>query len=205
MFIRYFKFGITIICIFFIIFAYILYKENTKLQNQVNILVSNQKASALENSSLKETSRVYKYTIEQLSYYKDSLVQKMNSIRKELKIKDKNLVGVQYIASNVTKVDTVVFLDTIFRSKEVFIDTVIGDKWYNIELNLKYPNTIYVKPTFISKKYIIINKKKETINPPKNFFLFRWFQKKHWVMEVHIKDENPYINETNNKFIEIIE
>lgn len=201
---NYFRFGIIGICIFFIIFAYILNKENTKLHNQVDILVSNQKASALENTSLKETSRVYKYTIEQLTYFNDSLIQKMDSIRGELKIKDKNLIGMQYLASNITKKDTIVFSDTIFKEKEIFLDTIVGNKWYNIKLNLKYPNIVYIEPTFVSKKYIIINKKKETINPPKKFFLFRWFQKKHWVMEVHIKDENPYINETDNKFIEII-
>ena len=59
--------------------------------------------------------------------------------------------------------------------------------------------------TFISEKYIITNKRKETINPPKKFFLFRWFQRKHWVMEVYIKEKNPYIKEINNKFVEIIE
>ena len=111
----------------------------------------------------------------------------------------------QYLLSVSTKKDTVLFTDTIFRDKELALDTVIGDKWYSIRLGLKYPNLIYTKPTFTSEKYIIVNKKKETINPPKKFFLFRWFQKKHWIMEVNIKEKNPYIKEINNRFIEIIE
>ena len=182
-----------------------IWNERQDLKKEVCTLRNNQKAFIAENSSLKNESRAFKFTIEQLNYYNDSILQKMNNVRKELKIKDKNLKQLQYLLSVSTKKDTVLFTDTIFRDKSLALDTVIGDKWYNIRLGLKYPNLIYTEPTFTSEKYIIVNKKKETINPPKKFFLFRWFQKKHWVMEVHIKEKNPYIKETNNKFVEIIE
>ena len=52
--------------------------------------MSNQKAFIAENSSLKEENRVFKFTVEQLNYYNDSILQKMNEIRKKLKIKDGN-------------------------------------------------------------------------------------------------------------------
>lgn len=182
-----------------------IWNERQDLKKEVCTLRNNQKAFIAENSSLKNESRTFKFTIEQLNYYNDSILQKMNNVRKELKIKDKNIKQLQYLLSVSTKKDTVLFTDTIFRDKSLALDTVIGDKWYNIRLGLKYPNLIYTEPTFTSEKYIIVNKKKETVNPPKKFFLFRWFQKKHWVMEVHIKEKNPYIKETNNKFVEIIE
>ena len=182
-----------------------IWNERQDLKKEVCTLRNNQKAFIAENSSLKDESRAFKFTIEQLNYYNDSILQKMNDARKELKIKDKNIKQLQYLLSVSTKKDTVLFTDTIFRDKSLALDTIIGDKWYNIRLGLKYPNLIYTEPTFTSEKYIIVNKKKETINPPKKFFLFRWFQKKHWVMEVHIKEKNPYIKETNNKFVEIIE
>lgn len=182
-----------------------IWNERQDLKKEVCTLRNNQKAFIAENSSLKDESRAFKFTIEQLNYYNDSILQKMNDARKELKIKDKNIKQLQYLLSVSTKKDTVLFTDTIFRDKSLALDTIIGDKWYNIRLGLKYPNLIYTEPTFTSEKYIIVNKKKETINPPKKFFLFRWFQRKHWVMEVHIKEKNPYIKETNNKFVEIIE
>lgn len=182
-----------------------IWNERQDLKKEVCTLRNNQKAFIAENSSLKDESRAFKFTIEQLNYYNDSILQKMNDARKELKIKDKNIKQLQYLLSVSTKKDTVLFTDTVFRDKSLALDTIIGDKWYNIRLGLKYPNLIYTEPTFTSEKYIIVNKKKETINPPKKFFLFRWFQKKHWVMEVHIKEKNPYIKETNNKFVEIIE
>ena len=182
-----------------------IWNERQDLKKEVCTLRNNQKAFIAENLSLKDESRAFKFTIEQLNYYNDSILQKMNEVRKELKIKDDNLKQMQYLLSEATKKDTIVFRDTLFKEPTLDIDTLIGDKWYNIRLGLKYPNLITTNPTFISEKYIIVNKKKETINPPKKFFLFRWFQRKHWVMEVHIKEKNPYIKETNNKFVEIIE
>ena len=182
-----------------------IWNERQDLKKEVCTLRNNQKAFIAENSSLKNESRAFKFTIEQLNYYNDSILQKMNNVRKELSIKDKNLKQMQYLLSEATKKDTIVFRDTLFREPTLDIDTLVGDKWYNIELELKYPNLITIHPTFVSEKYIIVNKKKETINPPKKFFLFRWFQKKHWVMEVNIKEKSPYIREVNNRFIEIIE
>ena len=202
---KYIRIGIVILVSLLSISVYTLYTYNQKLKEETATLISNQKAFMAENSSLKEENRVFKFTVEQLNYYNDSILQKMNNIRKELKIKDKNLKQLQYLLSVSTKKDTVLFTDTIFRDKSLALDTIIGDKWYNIRLGLKYPFYIYTEPTFTSEKYIIVNKKKETVNPPKKFFLFRWFQRKHWVMEVHIKEKNPYIKETNNKFVEIIE
>lgn len=202
---KYIRIGIVILVSLLAISTYTLYTNSQKLKEEISISVSNQKAFIAENSSLKNESRAFKFTIEQLNYYNDSILQKMNDVRKELKIKDDNLKQMQYLLSEATKRDTIVFRDTLFREPTLDIDTIIGDKWYSIRLGLKYPNLITTNPTFISEKYIIVNKKKETINPPKKFFLFRWFQRKHWVMEVNIKEKNPYIKEVNNKFVEIIE
>lgn len=202
---RYIRIGIVILISLLSVSTYTLYNRNQDLKEEISVSMSNQKAFIAENSSLKDENRAFKFTVEQLNYYNDSILQKMNDVRKELKIRDNNLKQMQYLLSVSTKKDTVLFTDTIFRDKSLALDTIIGDKWYNIRLGLKYPNLIYTKPTFTSEKYIIVNKKKETINPPKKFFLFRWFQRKHWVMEVHIKEKNPYIKEVNNKFVEIIE
>lgn len=202
---RYIKIGIVILMSLLAVSTYTLYNRNQDLKEEISVSMTNQKAFITENTSLKEENRAFKFTVEQLNYYNDSILQKMNDVRKELKIRDNNLKQMQYLSSVSTKKDTVLFTDTIFKDKGLALDTIIGDKWYNIRLGLKYPNLVYTKPTFTSEKYIIVNKKKETINPPKKFFLFRWFQKKHWVMEVHIKEKNPYIKEVNNKFVEIIE
>ena len=188
---KYIRIGIGILMSLLAVSIYTLYNRNQDLEEEISVSMSNQKAFIADNSSLKEENRVFKFTVEQLNYYNDSILQKMNDVRKKLKIKDNNLKQIQYLLSVSTKKDTILFTDTIFKDKGLALDTIIGDKWYNTRLGLKYPNLIYTKPTFTSEKYIIVNKKKETINPPKKFSLFRWFQRKHWVMEVHIKEKNP--------------
>ena len=202
--VKYIKTIIAALIAFLSISSYILYTKNQSLKEELSISVSNEKAFIAENSSLKDENRVFKFTVEQLNYYNDSILQKMNTVRKELNIKDKDLKQMQYLLSEATKKDTIVFRDTLFREPTLDIDTIIGDKWYSIKLGLKYPNLITTNPTFISEKYIIVNKKKETINPPKKFFLFRWFQRKHTILEVNMVEKNPYIENKNNRFIEII-
>jgi hypothetical protein len=201
---KYIRIGIVILMSLLAVSTYTLYNRNQDLKEEISISMSNQKAFIAENSSLKEENRVFKFTVEQLNYYNDSILQKMNDVRKELKIKDDNLKQMQYLLSEATKKDTIVFRDTLFREPTLNIDTLIGDKWYQMRLGLKYPSTITTDPKFVSEKYIMVDYKKETINPPKKFFLFRWFQRKHTILEVNMVERNPYIENKNNRFIEII-
>lgn len=185
--------------------TYIQYNNLKELKTELSISKSNEKAFIAENNGLKEENIAFKFTIDQLNYFNDSLTTKMNEVRKELKVKDKDLKQMQYLLSTAQKTDTVRLKDTIFIDKTLKIDTLIGDKWYNIRLGLQYPNLITTTPTFLSEKYIVVGSKKETINPPKKFFLCRWFQRKHIIMEVEIYEKNPYIKNKVHRFIEIIE
>lgn len=190
--------------IIFGIYIYGLYTDNKSLKSQLSISKSNEKAFLMESSKLNKEIRVFKYNIEQLNYYNDSILIEMNNVRKELKIKDNELLRLSYLLTESSKKDTVIFRDTIFNDPKLSIDTVLGDKWYQLKLGLKYPNIITTEPSFISEKYIIVNTKKETIDPPKKFFLLRWFQKKHRVVEVNIVEKSPYSKTKEQKFIEII-
>ena len=183
----------------------VLYNKNQNLKEELSISISNEKAFIAENSSLKNENRVFKFTVEQLNYYNGSILQKMNDVRKELKIKDDNLKQMQYLLSEATKKDTIVFRDTLFREPTLDIDTLVGDKWYQMKLGLKYPSTITTDPKFVSEKYIMMDYKKETINPPKKCWLLRLFQKKHKLVEVNVVEKNPYIENKQQRFIEIVE
>lgn len=202
---KYIRIGIVILVSLLAISTYTLYTNNQKLKEEISISVSNQKAFIAENSSLKDESRAFKFTVEQLNCYNDSILQKMNDVRKELSVKDKDLKQMQYLLSEATKKDTIVFRDTLFRVLTLNIDTLVGDKWYQMRLGLKYPSTITTAPTFISEKYIMVDYKKETINPPKKCWLLRLFQKKHRVVEVNVVEKNPYIENKQQRFIEIVE
>ena len=107
--------------------------------------------------------------------------------------------------STMEKKDSIVFVkDTIFRDM-VHIDTTLTSKWYNLNLKLDYPNSVVVTPKIVSEQYVVIHSKKETINPPKKCAVARLFQKKHRVVRVEVKEENPYIIHKNSEFVKILE
>ena len=201
---KYIRIGIVILVSLLAISTYILYTNNQKLKEEISISMSNQKAFIAENSSLKEENRVFKFTIEQLNHYNDSILQRMNEVKKELKIKDRDLKQMQYLLSEAQKKDTIVFRDTLFREPTLKIDTLLGDRWYQMKLGLRYPSTIITEPKFVSEKYVIVDYKKETINPPKKCAIARWFQKKHKVIEIEVVEKNPYIENKQQRFIEIV-
>ena len=202
---KYIRIGIVILVSLLAISTYTLYTNNQKLKEEISISISNQKAFIAENSSLKEENRVFKFTIEQLNHYNDSILQQMNEVRKELKIKDKDLKQMQYLLSEAQKKDTIAFRDTLFREPTLKIDTLLGDRWYQMKLGLRYPSTIITEPKFTSEKYVIMNYKRETIDPPRKCFIARWFQKKHKIVEVEVVEKNPYIENKQQRFIEIVE
>ena len=73
---KYIRIGIVILVSLLSISVYTLYTNNQKLKEETSTLMSNQKAFITENSSLKEENRVFKFTVEQLNYYNDSILQK---------------------------------------------------------------------------------------------------------------------------------
>lgn len=200
---KYVKYVLVLILIISLVFSFFLFKVNRSLKEELSVSSSNLKVYVSENSSLKNQAEVFKLTVDQLNYYNDSILEEMNRIRKELNIKDKDLQALQYLKTTTTKTDTFFITDTLFRDT-LNIDTTMSDEWYRIKLGLRFPNKVIVTPTFISEKYLIISSKKETINPPKKFFLFRWFQKKHTIVTIDIYEKSPYITNEKQRFIEII-
>ena len=73
---KYIRIGIAILMSLFSVSTYILYNRNQNLKEEISVSMSNQKAFIAENSSLKEENRVFKFTVEQLNYYNDSILQR---------------------------------------------------------------------------------------------------------------------------------
>jgi len=166
----------------------------------------NVKAYASMFDSSKKQNAALMLTVDQLEYFQDSVLQELDATRKQLKIKDKNLKALQQVKSSFSKTDTITVtqVDTLFKEPTLAIDTLLGDEWYSLRLGLKYPSMIAVKPYFKSEKHIIVSSKKETVNPPKKFFLFRWFQKKMIVVHIDVVEKNPYVSDENSRYVEII-
>ena len=196
-----------LIIILLILISSIIYlvQRNKQLTTKYETSIENIKAYDAELSGLRGDTKVYKLTIEQLNYFNDSIIKKMKVVQKELGIKDKRLQQLQYEASHAQRADTIILKDTLFRDPQLKLDTIVGDKWFRTNLHLEFPSTIALKPEIELERYTFINGKRETVNPPKKFFLFRWFQKKHTVVEVNVREMNPYVKNKTQRFIQIIE
>lgn len=151
------------------------------------------------NQALQQQQEQFTYTIDQLKRSKDTLDQKINRVLKEVKTKD--VQQVHYIESVIQKTDTINYRDTIFQKVEP-VDTLVGNEWYSIALRLQYPSTINITPKFISEKYVVVDNKRRIPNPSKLFFI-RWFQKKYNYTTIEVVEKNPYIQNTQTKFIKI--
>lgn len=177
--------------------------QNRALTAKYETSIENIKAYDSQLSGLNNSNKVFKLTIDQLNYFKDSILIKMNEVRKELNIKDSKIKQMQYKLSHVEKPDSIILKDTVFV-ESFKLDTVIGDEWANTHLIMKYPNYIKFAPKFKLESFLFVESKKETVNPPKKFFLFRWLQRRHTVLNVTVKENNPYVETDEQKFVEII-
>lgn len=174
-----------------------------KLNTEVAEATTNIKAYELENLALKDNTIEFQYTIEQLNHSKDSLNQKINKLRKDLKIKDKDIQKLQYVLSENQKKDSIIVHDTLFIEK-VKMDTTLSDNWSKLHLQLEFPNKVVTEYSFKNESLVTTYLKKETIKPPHKCIFVRWFQKKHKMIYVEINEQNPYCEIKEQKFINII-
>ena len=203
--IKYFLICGLVLSVLSVINNYYLVKSKLSADKKWKEAVENAKAYSELFSNSENKNRAFKLTIDQLKNSNDSIFKELNEARKELKVKDSKLKSLQYVSSSFSKVDTITLKgDTIFKDSHIDIDTLLSDEWYSVKVGLKYPSTVTVEPTFKSIKYIVVSAKKETINPPKRFFLFRWFQKKQIRLNVDVVEKNPYVQNQDNRFVEIV-
>lgn len=203
--VKYFLICGLILSILSVVNNYFLIKSKTSTDKKWKEAVENAKAYSELFSNSESKNRAFKLTIDQLKNSNDSIFQELNEARKELKVKDSKLKSLQYVSSSFSKVDTITLKgDTIFKDSHVNIDTLLSDKWYSVRVGLKYPSTVSIEPKFLSIKYIVVSAKKETVNPPKRFFLFRWFQKKQIRLNIDVVEKNPYVQNQDNRFVEIV-
>ena len=197
-----------IIAVSVVLFASGLFLHQRKLirdyKNLYNKELQNVEAYKIDNSSLKDDVRQYQMTIDDLKSSNDSIDKKLVEMTEELKIKSNKIQYMQYQTKTIYKTDTLQLKDTLFLY-EAHLDTLIGDKWYSLRLKLDYPSTVVASPVFNSEQYVIINTEKEYNKKPSKWFFIRWFQKKHWVTKVNVRENSPYVTSKEKKFIKIIE
>lgn len=203
--VKYIYLGISILMVVLLVSIYALFSTKSSADKKWKEAVENAKAYSELFSNSENKNRAFKLTIDQLRNSNDSIFKELNDARKELEVKDSKLKSLQYVTSSFSKVDTITLKgDTIFKDPQLNIDTLLSDKWYSVKVGLKYPSSVSIEPKFLSIKYIVVSAKKETVNPPKRFFLLRWFQKKQIRLNVDVVEKNPYVQNQDNRFVEIV-
>jgi len=175
------------------------------LNETVSVQASNIKAYQTEVSGLKDEALTYQFTIDQVKNSRDTMIQWLDSLRREIKIRDKNLKSMSYVKTTVSKKDTIYINRNTQDENVIFnIDTIIGDSWLNTHI-IVTDSTLVCAPKYKSELVIFASYKKETINPPSRFFFIRWFQKKHKVITVDVVESNPYAEIEKQRFIEVLQ
>lgn len=183
--------------------GYYYYAKVSKAKRDSEIALNN---SIAERESLKGKVFVFEATIKQLKESKDSLDKKLLLAKKELGIKDNKLISMQYTIDHFKTVDSIVFKkDTIFTNMVNIDTTITNGKYYTLNLKLKYPSLVVVTPSFTIERATFFTSKRETIKEKKGWPWYI-FQKKHTVVEVKIKDTNPFLvkDSAQSKYIYIV-
>lgn len=191
---------VAIAVLFSVIFCFA--SVNKSLRKSLETSKQNELAYIAENDSLKNKSIQFSYTISELNHSKDSLVKEMVALKKDLKVKDKQLASLAYLQSIANIKDTVRLIDTVFV-EGTKIDTTVRNEWYTIGLHLEYPHMVGLNIKVPSEKYIVSSYKKVLLNPS-DCKVRNWFKKKSKIVEVEVVEKNPFIINEKQKFIEVI-
>lgn len=179
--------------------------EYSKLSRKYDIAIQNNKAYESQLDVIQDQNKIFQFTIEQLETLNDKSIKELDSMRKELGIKDKKLQQMGKVKEKIYIVDSIIVHDTIFDNPDFVLDTCLGDKWYQNCLHMAYPNEISSQIDINTDLNCFIHTTRETINPPKKTWLGRLFQRKHTVINVTVKENNPYSNIQETKFIKILD
>lgn len=169
-------------------------KEIDRLTTNIEYYQNNYNQSKLDNA-------VLQLTIDDLTNSKDSLIQQLDSIKKEIKIKDKNLISSAVINTEIKdSVRTVIksiekdFAEELKLNKLTTIMVSRKDSILDVKLSLLNQQILFIEDTKVYKK--------QYKNGFIRFLHFDW-RKKH-VRKYNIHNTNDLIKVTDSRIVEIV-
>lgn len=169
-------------------------REIDRLTTNIEYYQNNYNQSKLDNT-------VLQLTIYDLTNSKDSLIQQLDSIKKEIKIKDKNLISSAVINTEIKdSVRTVIksidkdFTEELKLNKLTTIMVSRKDSILDVKLSLFNQQILFIEDTKVYKK--------QYKNGFIRFLHFDW-RKKH-VRKYNIHNTNDLIKVTDSRIVEIV-
>lgn len=141
-----------------LLFSITTYKQNKKLSESLEMSQNNVEAYQELYNDSQQASNVLKLTVEQLQNSKDSVIQKLDSVRKELKIKPKqvktaatqtqviNVIKSKGVKGDILVKDTV-YTDSIQYNPLTTVHYTIGKDTVSIGLNVENTQYLYIYTT----------------------------------------------------------
>ena len=141
-----------------LLFSITTYKQNKKLSESLEISQNNVEAYQELYNDSQQASNVLKLTVEQLQNSKDSVIQKLDSVRKELKIKPKqvktaatqtqviNVIKSKGVKGDILVKDTI-YTDSIQYNPLTTVHYTIGKDTVSIGLNVENTQYLYIYTT----------------------------------------------------------
>lgn len=164
-------------------------KEIDRLNN--NILYYQEQQYTLQNDN-----RVLRLTVDEFKDSKDSIVQQLNNVRKELNIKDKQLEQAQSQTQQI-------IVDTAIVVKENNFKEVIRPNELTSIIIAKTDSILTAKIDIKNTQTLFLSSKKEYKRQYKNWFrrLLKFDFKKQRVYRYTIKNSNELIKVTDTRLI----
>lgn len=178
---------------------FVLGGQLNKKNEEINRLSNNIQAYEQLVTNKEEINTTLQLTVKELTNSQDSLLQQLNTVRQELKIKNKNLKQAQVI--NTVIKDTVTKVITVDKN---FNETLKINPLTTIKVT-RTDSILTAKIDIQNQQILFIEEKKVYKNKYKNgwirFWHFDW--KKIRVRKYQIQNSNPLIRVTDTRIVEI--
>lgn len=178
---------------------FVLGGQLNKKNEEINRLSNNIQAYEQLVTNKEEINTTLQLTVKELTNSQDSLLQQLNVVRQELKIKNKNLKQAQVI--NTVIKDTVTKVITVDKN---FNETLKINPLTTIKVS-RTDSILTAKIDIQNQQILFIEEKKVYKNKYKNawirFWHFDW--KKIRVRKYQIQNSNPLIRVTDTRIVEI--
>lgn len=178
---------------------FVLGGQLNKKNEEINRLSNNIQAYEQLVTNKEEINTTLQLTVKELTNSQDSLLQQLNTVRQELKIKNKNLKQAQVI--NTVIKDTVTKVITVDKN---FNETLKINPLTTIKVS-RTDSILTAKIDIQNQQILFIEEKKVYKNRYKNgwirFWHFDW--KKIRVRKYQIQNSNPLIRVTDTRIVEI--
>lgn len=186
-------------CIALLVTCAVLFNMVKKKDAEIARQVNNKEYYVDLLNDNKEKGRVLQLTLNELSTSNDSLIQKINQQKKELKIKDKELKAVQLVETEIVKVVTDTITKEVNFTKELKLNdltTIVVDRKDSL---------LSVTLDFKNEQTLFLYERKEYRNQYKNWFkrLVKFDFKKDKIRRYQITNTNDLIQVTNTRIIEL--